>query len=300
MPSRTEHDNLPHRLTQILIRLNQGEKLDPPTLAAEFNVSLRTAQRDLSERFSYLPLEKSEGAYYLDPAYLGRLQYHDIERFACLAGIQGLYPALNKEFLRALLDSRLESALLVKGHNYEDIGDHTETFRQVEQAIHGCRRISFGYQKDEGRKLYSDVQPYRLINHSGVWYLAALDGARLKAYTFSKIDRLLVSHDTFERAPHIEQLLHDEDSIWLNEKKTEVVLKVAREAAGYFRRRKLIGGQVLEKELEDGGIIVSGRVAHANQILPIVRYWIPNVRVISPEGLQAELDKQLQNYLEGC
>ena len=51
-------------------------------------------------------------------------------------------------------------------------------------------------------------------------------------------------------------------------------------------RRKLIGSQTIESELEDGGLIVSGKVAHPNQILPIVRYWLPNVRIISPEGLR--------------
>ena len=49
--------------------------------------------------------------------------------------------------------------------------------------------------------------------------------------------------------------------------------------------------------LEDGEILVSGLIAHPNQILPVVRYWIPYVRVISPEGLQAELDAQLKGYL---
>lgn len=298
MPSRADHDRLPYRLTQILIRLNLGEQLDPHALAEEFNVSLRTVQRDLSERFGYLPLEKTDAGYRLDPGYLGRLQVQDVERFACLAGIRGLYPALSNDFLRELLDSRIESALLVKGHNYEDLGDRIHTFRHLERAILNRERISFGYQKDEGQKLYANVEPYRLINHSGVWYLAAMDADKLKAFSFSKIDRLLVSRDTFARVPHIEQLLLEEDSIWLNEKKTEIVLKVTREAASYFRRRKLIACQVLEKELEDGGIIVSGKVAHTNQILPIVRYWIPNVRVISPAGLQAELDKQLQTYLE--
>ena len=80
-------------------------------------------------------------------------------------------------------------------------------------------------------------------------------------------------------------------------RKAEVVLKVAPAAAGYFLRRKLIDGQKAVKELEDGGLIVSGRIAHPNQILPIVRYWIPNVKVISPEGLQTELDSQLRAYL---
>ena len=58
-----------------------------------------------------------------------------------------------------------------------------------------------------------------------------------------------------------------------------------------------VDGQKTVKQLEDGGLIVSGLIAHPNQILPIVRYWIPSVRVISPEGLQTELDSQLRAYL---
>ena len=78
-----------------------------------------------------------------------------------------------------------------------------------------------------------------------------------------------------------------------------MVLKIAPAAAGYFKRRKLIGGQKTIKELEDGGLIVSGLIAHPDQILPIVRYWLPNIHIISPEGLQGELELQLRNYLGG-
>ena len=64
-----------------------------------------------------------------------------------------------------------------------------------------------------------------------------------------------------------------------------------------FLHRKLIGGQTIEKELEDGGLIISGKVAHPNQILPIVRQWIPHIRIISPEGLQVEMEREIRSYL---
>ena len=102
----------------------------------------------------------------------------------------------------------------------------------------------------------------------------------------------------FPPDPAVKKTLAEEDDLWLNPLKTEVVLKIAREAAGYFRRRKLIANQVIEKELEDGGLLVSGKVAHPNQILPIVRYWLPNIRIISPEGLQAEMESQMRGYLD--
>ena len=110
-----DHDTLVHRLAMMLIKLNQGESLDPRVLAEEFGVNLRTIQRDLNERFGYLPLEKAEGRYRLDPAFLGKLSAKDIERFAGLAGVKGLFPSLSNEFLRDIFDSRVHSAFLVKG-----------------------------------------------------------------------------------------------------------------------------------------------------------------------------------------
>ena len=46
-----------------------------------------------------------------------------------------------------------------------------------------------------------------------------------------------------------------------------------------------------------GMLIISATVAHSNQIIPIVRYWIPHIKVISPEELQLEIEKSLNEYL---
>lgn len=297
--SKAEHDKLARRLTEILVKLNNGEKLDPQELAEDFGVNLRTIQRDLNERFAYLPLEKSDGYYRLDTAYLGKLTLRDLERFAALAGVRGLFPTLSDDFLRDIFDSRIQTALLIKGHQYEDLSDKTDGFRRLEQAILAHQHISFTYRKDQGAKSYTNALPYKLVNHNGIWYLAAQDSGRLKAYSFGKIDYLQVHETTFTPDPAVHQTLQDEDGIWLNPDKKEIVLKIAHEAASYFRRRKLIANQAIEKELEDGGLIVSAKVAHPNQILPIVRYWLPNVRIISPEGLQTQMEQQLKDYLKG-
>ena len=294
---KTSAEKTLSRLVEILRRLNEGERIDPKALVSEFDVNLRTVQRDLNERFAFLELEKQDGLYSINRARLGRLTLQDVQRFAGLAGLQGLYPRLSTEMLRDILDASRQSALLVRGHHHEDLSDSEPVFRQLQAAILAHQVVGFEYRKPEGPKLVSGLRPYKLVNQGGIWYLAATDSGQLKSYAFTKIDRLLVGPDTFVPDPAIHQVLAAEDSVWLNLRKTEVVLKVAPAAAGYFLRRKLIDGQKTVKELEDGGLIVSGLIAHPNQILPIVRYWIPSVRVISPEGLQAELDAQLRAYL---
>jgi len=294
------HDTLVYRLAQMLVKLNQGEKLDPQQLADEFGVNLRTVQRDLNERFAYLPLLKANGLYHLDPTYLGKLSTRDLERFASLAGIRGLFPSLSDDFLRDIFDSRVQSALLVKGHNYENLSGKEPQFRLLEQAIVARNHVCFDYHKEDGVKQYAKVAPFKLVNHKGIWYLAARDANKLKTFAFKKIQRLLRLDSLFEADPSIDKMLTEEDGIWLGEEKKEIVLKITAGIAGYFKRRKLIANQVIEKELEDGGLIVSAKVGHLNQILPIVRYWIPHIRIISPEGLQESLEKDLEGYLGGA
>ena len=281
-----------------MVKLNQGEKLDPQALADEFGVNLRTIQRDLNARFAYLPLQKVDGHYHLDPAFLGKMSTKDIERFAGLAGVRGLFPSLSDEFLRDIFDTRIQSALLVKGHHYESMTGKEQLFRDLEKAIIARQQIEFDYLKTEGKKSYAAISPYKLINNKGVWYLAALDGEKLKAFSFSKIERLRLLATSFDWSQKIDKQLAEEDGIWLSEEKQEIVLKVSREVASYFKRRQLIANQVIEKELEDGGLIVSAKVGHPNQILPIVRYWIPHIRIISPETLQVEMEKVLDGYLK--
>ena len=52
------------------------------------------------------------------------------------------------------------------------------------------------------------------------------------------------------------------------------------------------------KELEDKGLLVSCKVSFDEEILKIVRYWIPNVEIISPDYLKEKLETGLKEYLK--
>jgi predicted DNA-binding transcriptional regulator YafY len=292
------HDTLVYRLAQMLVKLNQGEKLDPVALADEFGVNLRTIQRDLNERFAYLPLQKTDGRYHLDATFLGKLSTKDIERFASLAGVRGLFPSLSDEFLRDIFDSRVQEVLLIKGHHYENLAGKEQAFRALEKAIVARQNVAFDYLKPEGVKSYASVSPYKLLNLKGIWYLAALDGDKLKTFSFTKIEKLKLLDATFAWSKEIDAKLATEDGIWFTESQHEVVLKVSADVAGYFKRRKLIANQVIEKELADGGLLISAKVGHTNQVLPIIRYWMPNIRIISPDSWQRDLEQEIRDYLQ--
>lgn len=291
------HETLVYRLAQILIKLNQGESLDVEQLADEFGVTLRTIQRDLNVRFAYLPLEKTGGRYRLDSTYLGKLNTRDIERFATLAGVRGLFPSLSDEFLGSIFDSRVQAAWLVRGHAYEDISDRRDTFSAIESAILARRRIRFDYLAWGEPRTHRAVAPYKLMNVKGIWYLAAVDGAKLKTFSFTKIANLEEQPDTFDWDGDVERRLREEGGIWFSNARQKVVVSVKAAVADYFRRRVLIANQVLEREAPNGDLVISTLVGHVNEILPIVRYWIPHIRILEPAALQIELESGLKEYL---
>lgn len=198
MTRALNHDTLVVRLSHILYKLNQGQKLEPHALAEEFGVNARTIQRDLNERFSYLPLQKMGGKYFLEPSCLGKMNGRDIEKFAALAGVHGLFPSLSEEFIKDIFDFRMQSAFLVKGHDYEDLQGKEHIFHELKFATIERRLVDFSYEKGLEVKFYEKISPYKLLNHKGIWYLAAVDNGKIKTYAFSRIKALNLSEYSFD------------------------------------------------------------------------------------------------------
>ena len=286
------HDKIATRLAIILTKLNASERFSVEDLVEEFGVTKRTVQRDLNERLSYLPIKKEHNQYYLESYYLGKLNFDDIKSFASLSGIKELYPSLQESFLKNILDSTVNQAYLVKGHNYEDLSDKTDEFKVIETAINECKRVEFGY-KDKGRV----VNPYKLLNIKGIWYLAGVENNTLKTFTISKIRDLIATQKSYTINKEIVENIKNEDTAWYGSEQIDVVLKVDSSVAEYFKRRKILANQMIVKELDDGGVLVSTKIAFDEEILKIVRYWIPNVTIISPVRLQEKLQDGLKVYL---
>ena len=293
------HDTLVYRLSEVLTKLNQGDSLDPQELADEFGVNLRTIQRDLNVRFAGLPLVKVNGRYTMDEAHLGKLNIRDIERFAVFSGVNGLFPEMSGQFLKEVFASNAQGAWIVKGYHYEDLRDYRAQFADLEQAIVNRNHVQFRYNKANGEtKLRDAVEPYKLINQKGIWYLAAWDEGKLKSFAVSRMAALMVEETTFVPRAHVEEDLAKSDGIWLGSDRRRVLIQVSSQVATFFRRRNLLPNQVIEKESAGGDILVSTTVAQADEVLPIIRYWIPHVRILEPIAMQQQLEESLESYLE--
>ena len=286
---------LADRLAQMMGMLNSGDKLSVKQLAEKFNTSERTIQRDLTERLSFLDLEKSEAGWRLNTQTIGKLSKQIIQNFAAISGIRDLYPSLNDKFLKTILSTVDESAYLIKPHHYESLSNQlsSQLFSKLENAIAKNEKISFHYKDKE----YSDICPYKMVNSRGIWYLASIDAGKLKSFHVSQITLLQTNRGIFVREPLIEEQIKNDETIWFSQNKQKVLLKISAEVAKYFTRRQLLPEQVVEEECDDGSLILSSQVASQKQIIPIIKYWIPHVKIISPEIFKESLKNDLRNYL---
>ena len=65
----------------------------------------------------------------------------------------------------------------------------------------------------------------------------------------------------------------------------------------YFKRRNLLPQQTLLGETAEH-LFVQTAMRHPDQILPIIRYWLPHVRVMEPASLADALKQSLAEGLE--
>lgn len=291
----TKSSILAYRLSEILVLLNQGKRLDTHQLAEEFNVSVRTIQRDIRDRFAYLDWEEFGPRYYkLNTQKLGFLDKEEIERFARFASVADLFPKVDQTFYQ----EKLTESIKVKGFQYEDIRHLENEFRLLKQSIEKYQLVSFLYRKSNQTdgKFYK-IAPYSLINKNGIWYVIGTDQNKQKTFCFTQMTLLTALNETFEPNQQLQEEIKNNDSISVGNQLSEVLVKVSGFAAPYFLRRNLLPNQKLVHKAENGELILASENVNELDIIPLVQYWIPHLTVISPDGLQEKMVEKLKQYI---
>lgn len=288
-----DHDTLAKRLGIILTRLNTGESLSLANLSQEFNVTERTLQRDFNERLAYLPIERNGSKYYLDPKYLGRLGKSDIRPILEELGLSTIFP-----FFDALSFSRLANKqtppFLYKNLKVEDVSPYKDVFKLLTNAIQNSLIVSFNYEK----RSYLNFHPYRLINDSGCWYLAGMHEGSIKLFRMTRLDRVTTSKAKFVKLDDIEEQIKKGNHIWLSDKPVELVLKIDAIIAKEFLDREILPEQNVLKVLDDGTLLLTSKIDKQESIIPILRYWLPNIEILSPLELKHSILQDLYHSIE--
>jgi len=211
------------RLLSILLLLQTRGRLTAETLAAEFEVSVRTIYRDIDQ------LSAAGAPVYADRGRAGGFQLMDGYRTrltgltdaeaetlflgglsgpAAQMGFSGAVTTMQLKLLAALPPERQAAAERLAGRFHLDpVGwyqnpDEAERLPAIAQAVWNSRRIAVRYESWKG-EVARTLEPLGLILKGGLWYLAARPaegrGREPRTYRVSNILELTLVEDTFER-----------------------------------------------------------------------------------------------------
>lgn len=291
-----------NRINQVYAMLkNNVHGMTIAELANELDVSTKTIQRDLYEVLKGLGAVKEGRNWKIDPK-LANDDLNTNERLI-LGILDEMAKSAGKIFyskahsLLTQITQQLEHPIFanVNGEYLEE--KNIELFENIEKAIKEKNEIKFDYEKYNFH-----VKPLKLAFFDGFWYLLALhinnNKETFKKYHLKTIRNVQALNKTFEIPALVEERLKYANSVWFNLDEQFVVrLFIDKEIKKYFERKPL-RGQTIIGEDKDGSIEIEIKISNTMEILPLILYYIPYIKVLEPQSLADEIKDRVQGYLK--
>lgn len=305
MPYKHDYDKTLTRLVSILNILNTGQGVASKDIAEEFGVSVRTIQRDFSERLAMFPIykDKDKGKWYFIKGYTleKNLNTEDslvlkiLDKFA--EGIGEHFYSRTKKLL-AKITNEQDNPIYAKLH-IEDVSENLVEFKQLELAISKQLWIEFEYSSSNATYTVK-ARPLKIINYDGFWYLMAVHNEKVKKYYLKGIGNISTTDKAFNITRNISKMLTESTNIWFEESNEpfDVKLDISNNIAKYLIRKPCSPTQKIIKQNENG-MIISVTVSHEMEILPVIKRWLPDIKIIEPKSLNISLKNILEEYLKG-
>jgi predicted DNA-binding transcriptional regulator YafY len=203
-----------------------------------------------------------------------------------------LYPNLDNNFINSILSKKFDDIYLIKYIPYESSKKLTKEFQDIQIAINNNYTLLFKYN-DKKREL----KPYKLVNNNGIWYLVGDDNSKLKTFTINKIKNMQLTNEEFTINNEFKTIIEQNQATWFSQDKIDVILQIDISVALYFKRRDLLPNQKILEE-NDKYLLLSTTVSYDDEILRVVRSWIPHIKIIKPLYLNDKLYKELKEFIK--
>jgi len=301
MQYKHNYDKALFRYTQIIAKLYGGAKLSNVELSKEFQVSTKTIQRDFAKLVLMFPIFQNKKLWQLEKNFEFK-ENLSIEDDITLKLLLQASKSFDKSFskradkLLSRIDDNINSPIYTK-IELEDISNKLTEISQLESAINSQNKIEFSYLKDDN---YYDVivEPYKIVNFDGFWYLISRKDGNLRRYYLHNIFDIEILEDKFRKSKKIEELISNAINIWFDENDSfEVELLIDSSIKKYFMRKPISKSQRLKEFDKDDNMIVTLDITNEKEIIPIVKYWLPHIRVLKPIGLNKKIQEDVQKFL---
>jgi predicted DNA-binding transcriptional regulator YafY len=292
------------RLIGLLSMLANDERFVLNDLQEEFGVSVRMLQKDIEQLKVFFPLEKDEMGRYklIDGVHIHKAYLHPDEMMLVSLALSQFkdisdFDQLTQSTLKKLLQPQTFNPYFVKYDDMQDIDIDSSLIEELELAIKEQKHIVIMSSRGD-----IEVEPYKIANYDGIWYLVAKDEAdqRTKTFMLSRIQKIEILHNKHRVSQQkVQELLDKTHSAWFEEGNCfEVKVKVYSKIAYFFKEKDFLQSQEILEELDDGSLIVSFEISHYEDIDNIIKAWLPDIEVLEPIEYKNKIKNELQEYIK--
>lgn len=285
------------RLISLLIKFSTAEKLDEKRLAEEYGVSERTVRRDI-KRFKDNPSfedyfskseKKDDKFFIISNDKIGNPKSKNIHTFAKISKIAKDIPSMSPTSIHTNIQNDVYE---IKESNIKEAGVNKSLFKELETAVTNNSKMTITYSNTE-----RVIDPYKLVLSGGHWYIYALHDQILKKYRLSRISNYRMNQEYFKKDKNILDQINEGHNVWFDPNiSIDVQLSIKTEFYSEFKQIKEFQEHTPIHN-DDGTTLISLKIHHKDQIKSQIRFWIPNITVISPSYIQDEIDGELEAYL---
>lgn len=265
-----------------------------------FSVDIRTISRDIRELKKQEKLIKVDNSWKKNPSSNNiapddKVVLNILSKMAKTAGTAFSNKA---DYLLNQIDDQIDSSIYTN-ISYEPLDKkNLKLFSDITDAIKNRTEIKFNYEKES-----LTVKPLKLAIFDGFHYLFGFEKNSnndiFRKFRFLDImDIDLSEKNVFEISSETEINIKRINSAWFDyENKFDVKLLVNADTIKYFKRKPL-KTQFISGQDKSGAVEITISVSHEMEIIPLVLWWIPNVKILEPDWLSRKMEQKIEAYLK--
>lgn len=295
-----------------LKELLEGKKISLKSFALENDINIRTAQRyieDIEEAFPDNLLKENDFYSFVSNSTLEKnILNFDKKEFEILIDLVSLlefdisnkFDENTKKFVNKI-QKQYSQSYKIKQNPFEKLSLKRDLLFDIKNAIKNNRYTKIVYESDK-KYIFDEAKILKIIFAEGNFYIAILTKEELnngfKFLRLNFISDIKLYSNSFKKDIEAEYFIKNFQTLFSSykEKTYEVILKINPSVKRFFLQKKFLSSQKIIENKEY--LTLSFEITNDMEILPLVKKWLPNIKIISPKTLKDKFNEELKNYLD--
>ena len=205
-----------------------------------------------------------------------------------------------KKFVNKI-QKQYSQSYMIKQNPFEKLSLKRDLLFDIKNAIKNSRYTKIVYESDK-KYIFDEAKILKIIFAEGNFYIAILTKEELnngfKFLRLNFISDIKLYSNSFKKDIEAEYFIKNFQTLFSSykEKTYEVILKINPSVKRFFLQKKFLSSQKIIENKEY--LTLSFEITNDMEILPLVKKWLPNIKIISPKALKDKFNEELKSYLD--